>query len=630
MPVQAHLEVTCSGRAVRQKPLAVVPGGFTWGRALKTEMLTAIEIASRTIRLCQIQDRRVVTLESYPVPADMDPIEVLQTVPLPAGIAKARVVVHHEDVLVRALVQPPCAPDRLERVVRFELGNTAGNEPVLYAWKRNAQLTQGEDLRVLAVVAKTRFVNRLKQALSHHGVTLAAIQHPAVAMYQAWRARGVAGKESCLLIDVGGQQMHLALILDGELVFVRSQSSAMDELVKQVVTLRGVPESDAAMLVSQIGKNMPGDLAELIRKQAASIASALAANVRFARTQLQVESIEPSSIWLSGSGARVHHFAESLAEQMRVPVRLMNPFAGLPLSIPGERLDRMSALPSCWTPVIGAAHEENPCLDVLEDERRARIQQLTTMGSLKIAAAVIAALLILGVALQELATWRAQGVIDELTRATDGASMGMVAKATKLESEIKADSVKIVDKSARMAWLDKERRPGRVANEMLAVIDAIRNPDDCRVVLRSFKMKRLPAAIAIELEGFAETGAKRTTDQVLRAFAASLVKGYPPITGLAMLPTKTIASSHQQFRWVVTVADQPAVEKNREQSPINQKPGLNLVVVAPPGSSDADLESVAQAMAVRARSQESTIKVSVIPSGGSVQDAKETAVVFKD
>lgn len=589
-------------------------------------MLTAIEIASRTIRLCQIQDQRVVALETFPVPADMDPIDVLETVPLPAGITKVRVVVHHEDVLVRALVQPPCDPDRLERVVRFELGNTAGNEPVLFAWKRNANLTEGEDLRVLAVVAKTRFVNRLKQALRRHGVALASIQHPAVAMYQAWRARGVVGQETCLLIDVGGQQMHLAIIHEGELVFVRSQSPGMDELVKQVAALRGVPEADAATLVSQIGKNMPGDLAELIRKQAASTASALSANVRFARAQLQVERIEPVAIWVSGSGARVHNFADNLAEQMRVPVRIVNPFAGLPLAMPGERLDRLSALPSSWTPVIGAARDETTCLDVLEDERRARIQQLTTMGSLKIAVALVAALIVLAVALQELSIWRAQGVIDELNHA-DGSNKGMVKKAEDLEAEIRVETLKIADKVSRIAWLDKERRPGRIANELLAVVDASRNPDDCRVVLRSCKVKRLPAAVAVELEGFAETGAKRTTDQVLRAFEASLVKSYPPITGVAMLPTKSIASTHQQFRWVVTMADQAVVEKSRESTPINQKPGLSLVVVAPPGTVEADLESVAHAMAVRARSNESAVKVSVIAADGS---PKESTVVFKD
>lgn len=591
-------------------------------------MLTAIEIASRTIRLCQIHDRRVVTLESYPVPADMDPIDVLQTVPLPGGISKVRLVVHHEDVLVRALVQPPCDTERLERVVRFELGNTAGNEPVLFAWKRHTNLTEGEDLRVLAVVAKTRFVNRLKQVLGHHGVTLSSIQHPAVALFQAWRARGVGDKETCLLIDVGGQQMHLALIHDGELVFVRSQSPAMDELVKQVAALRGVPEADAATLVSQIGKNMPGDLAELIRKQAAITASALSANVRFARAQLQVERIEPIAIWLSGSGARVHGFAEALAEQMRIPVRLVNPFAGLPLAIPGERLDRLSALPSSWTPVIGAAHDEVALLDVLEDERRARFQQLTTLGSLKIAVAVVAALLVLAIALQELSIWRAQGVYDELNRYDGPTSMGVVRKAEELEKEIRAKSQEIADKTARIAWLDKERRPGRIAAELLAVVDASRNPEDCRVILRNCKVKRMPSSVSVELDGFAETGAKRSTDQALRAFESSLVKGYPPISGVTMLPTRSISSTNQQFRWVVTVADQPVVEKSREPMPINQKPGLKLVVVAPPGATDADVEAIAHVAAVRARGNESAIKVAVIPATGG--EAKETTVPFKD
>jgi hypothetical protein len=62
--------------------------------------------------------------------------------------------------------------------------------------------------------------------------------------------------------------------------------------------------------------------------------------------------------------------------------------------------------------------------------------------------------------------------------------------------------------------------------------------------------------------------------------------------------------------------------------PINQKPGLKLVVVAPPGATDADVEAIAHVAAVRARGNESAIKVAVIPATGG--EAKETTVPFKD
>jgi Tfp pilus assembly PilM family ATPase len=601
-------------------------------------MLTAIEIASRTIRLCQIHERRVVALETFPVPADMDPIDVLQSVPLPGGITKVRVVVHNEDVLVRALVQPLCDPERLDRVVRFELGNSAGAEPVLFSWRRINNLTEGEDIRVLAVVAKARFVARLRNALKHHGVAVAAIQHPAVALYQVWRARGYNEKETCLLADVGGSQIHLAMVHEGELVFVRSQSPGMDELVKQVAALRGITEADAAALVSQVGKNMPGDLQELIRKHVSSLSSALSANVRFARAQLQVERIEPTSIWLSGSGARVHSLAECLREQMRIPVRIVNPFAGMPLAVPGERLDRIAALPSPWSPVIGAAHGENLFLDVLEDERRARLHQLTTMGALRIAAAAVAALLVLAVVLQEFSIWHAQGVIDDLIKG-DGTKPGMVAEADKLNKTVEELSQGIAQAAERMSWLDKERRPGRVAVEILAAVDASRNPEDCKVVLQKYLVHRqdhsgtsnnkMDIGVRVELIGYAETGIKRSTDAALRAFERALVKGYPPITGVSQLPAGATVSTRQQFRWILTIADQPMIEKSREAEVINNKRGLALKVIAPPGVSD--LDAVAHVAALRARTTEAFVKVSVIPSGGSDADAVDVApIAFKD
>jgi hypothetical protein len=135
--------------------------------------------------------------------------------------------------------------------------------------------------------------------------------------------------------------------------------------------------------------------------------------------------------------------------------------------------------------------------------------------------------------------------------------------------------------------------------------------------------------VRVELIGYAETGIKRSTDAALRAFERALVKGYPPITGVSQLPAGATVSTRQQFRWILTIADQPMIEKSREAEVINNKRGLALKVIAPPGVSD--LDAVAHVAALRARTTEAFVKVSVIPSGGSDADAVDVApIAFKD
>jgi len=50
-------------------------------------MLTTIEITSRAIRLCRERDRRIVSLETYPVPPSSDPLQNLAKAPLPTRSA---------------------------------------------------------------------------------------------------------------------------------------------------------------------------------------------------------------------------------------------------------------------------------------------------------------------------------------------------------------------------------------------------------------------------------------------------------------------------------------------------------------------------------------------------------------
>lgn len=376
-------------------------------------MLTTIEVTSRAIRLCRVENRRLTVLESYPVPSGADPLHILASAPLPAPLGKVRVAMQHPDLLLRTMVQPPCPVERLGKIVRFELQGAGDVEPVSTCWHLVQAMGSG-DMRLLTMVTKRKLIDQVKAALAVHGGKLVALTHPAIGLFRAYREVVSGEQGASIVVDVGGQSLHLALVVDGDLLFIRSQTPGMDDLVKQVMEMRSLPEAETAVLVAKLGKGAPADLHEAIKRHAGQVASVLTANLRFAKAQLRVDQFEPKTIWVAGAGAQVHGFCEALAERMGVPVKPLNPFAGTLPALSFDRLDRHAALPSPWTVAIGAARAPLLELDALSEEREQRVVFWRGEGSLRIAAAAVLALFVLAIARIELGLSGTEKTIDVL------------------------------------------------------------------------------------------------------------------------------------------------------------------------------------------------------------------------
>lgn len=577
-------------------------------------MLTTIEIAGSAIRLVREQRGRIVGLESFPVPPDKDPLEALPGVPLPANLGRVRVVLHHSDMLLRTMLQPPCPADRLDRIVRFELQGISREEaePMSVAWHL-VRAMGGGDMRILALLTKRRLVQQISQGLASHGARLGGLVHPGIALFHAWKRQEPAHQGDGIVVDVGGRHVHLALIQDGELLFVRTQGPGLDDLAKQVAELRGIAPADAAKLIAKIGKGAPDDLHELIRRQAQALATLLLNTVRFAKAQLHIERFDPTVAWIGGAGAQVHGFPAALAERLRAKVRILNPFAGTMVALPSEQLDPFAALPSPWTVALGAAGAEQLELDALQEDREKRLAFWRGEGALRVGAGLAAGLLALAVVRQTVAGSSAAATVARL----GGGDAALVGQAERLHGELKRlrDDKALAEQ--RLRFLDGERRPGRIATELLAAIAQEQDPQDCPVVLTSVALRRKPGLIEVVVEGFAENAPGRSTADVLRAFEQRLVRRYQPI-GAIEQQSRGAAADKQAFGYVIGIPDQPLTLLSRT-SP-DEGRHLTLAVAADPALGSI---AVANALVARYRRTESQIDIS-IASGGTT-----TAYVWK-
>ncbi|MBA2479052.1 MAG: pilus assembly protein PilM [Planctomycetes bacterium] len=524
-------------------------------------MNTFLEITGSAIRLCREHDRRLVALESYPVPPGADPLMALAAAPLPEALGRVTVILHHEDMLVRSMLQPPCSPERLDKLVRFEVANMAGDssDPITISWHLVRALFPGasDDMRLLSLVTKHKLIAKLRQGLAAHGGKLAALIPPGIGLYHAYKSQEPDATGTAILADVGGKRLHLAFVSNGELVFLRTQTPGMDDLVKSVAERRGVSEADASKLVTKLGKGAPEDLREAIARQAGAIAATITSNLRFARTQIKVDQFEPTSIYISGAGAQVVGFVDTLRERTGLPVRLLNPFSGMLTTLPSEQLDRLSALPSPWAVAIGAAQTAQPELDALNDERNSRSLYWRTEGALRIAAVLAVSLLALTIVLREMTITRTGHALSALQGANND---GLVPHGDAIMAQIDQLRTNRAQSAQKIAWLDAQRRPGRVAIELLSAISTQQDPQSCPVVLNRYALSRQAHQVQVEIEGYATSVGKLGTDAILRNFEDGLRRRYPLIDSVVQLP-KPISASNQPFHYRISIPDDATLTK---------------------------------------------------------------------
>lgn len=572
-------------------------------------MPTTIEVTSHAIRLCREQRGKLVGIETYPIAPGTDPLDAIGSAPLPKGLGKVTVVMHHPDLLLRTMVQPPCPPERLDRIVRFELDAGRGDdaEPVTISW--HLVKSGGSDMKVLALVAKQSFLTRLKRSLAVHEGRLGGLTHPGIGLFHAWKRQVGESTEDAAILDVGRESIHIVLIKAGELLLLRTQAPGMSQLAKQIAEAQGTAEADAEKLMQKLGAGSPASLLDLIKRTAQSTAALVGNNARFAKAQLQLDQFEPKAYYVTGAGAQVHGFLAALGERAGVPVRMLNPFAGMLTSVPVADLDRLAALPSPWGPALGAMVTDHPELDALSDERARRAVFWRTDGALRLACAIALALVLLAGLRQQIAISSVDGAVAALSGESDA---GLVPKAKKAEAEISELTTAMAADRAAVAFLDSERRAGRIAIELLTAISEQQNGETCPVVLRDYRISRLGSALVVDIEGFAETAPQKTTAEVLHDFERQLVRAYPPIASIQE-QAKPISRDHQEFGYQLVLPDQPQRVVEQSDYTAGAVKGLRLVIAVDPACHP---RGAAQVALLRAREAQTEAKISVTSTDG--------------
>ncbi len=242
-----------------------------------------------------------------------------------------RLGVAHQRIIVRTLDVPVVSdPRMLEEIVRLEAPDhipVPMDEAILdFQPLGRVETESGPRTRVLIVAVRRDMIERLVASANEAGLSIAGIDLSAFAMIRALRTPG--SEHASLYINLAGLT-NVAVANDAGCLFTRAAAGGLDSMLKSLVEARSLTVEHARGWMHHVGLTTPLDAIEgdpelvaAVRQSLDEGVHAVADTVRnslnFYRMQDSAETVEAAV--LTGSAVAIPGFAETLSEQLRIPV----------------------------------------------------------------------------------------------------------------------------------------------------------------------------------------------------------------------------------------------------------------------------------------------------------------------
>ncbi|MHC5068677.1 MAG: hypothetical protein ACYTF0_08815, partial [Planctomycetota bacterium] len=341
-------------------------------------MITSIDLGPTSLHIARCDGPAVHSLQRITVDSGDDPAAALMRAALPSPLGAVQLAINHPDILLRTAIMPPAPAERLEKLIDFEVSNLANDDaPIHYDWHTTA--ITGADRRILQLIAKDSLIERLTATIRELGGKLTRLTLPGIALFQAWRQQhAFAPSGDLTLVDCGRHNLTLTLIRDGELLYTRTIDGGLGAFEHDLAELRGINVDNTNDLIANLSDSAPQDIRDLIARHATRVATAIANSERFAAAQLRIDDFSATSLIVSGAGARLPGFIDTLATRSRRNTTLLNPFSGQTLPPDNDLLDRLAQLPGPWAPCLGLALTAALPLDICAHQRKRRATHWAT------------------------------------------------------------------------------------------------------------------------------------------------------------------------------------------------------------------------------------------------------------
>lgn len=186
-------------------------------------------------------------------------------------------------------------------------------------------------------IAKGGIVDDRVEALSRAGVDVRDAVPNSFGLYAAYKGAYEQEDGTILLLDLGSDNMDIAFVRGGRLIFARNVSSGARLFDNQVAGATGGSPEDAEAVKVARGNLGPAaseseeedEIRGPVRSAAGQLAGTITSSINHAKVQLNDRELSIDKVYLSGGGARLRGLPEYLSAALKLPVELLDPFRNM-------------------------------------------------------------------------------------------------------------------------------------------------------------------------------------------------------------------------------------------------------------------------------------------------------------
>ncbi len=343
-------------------------------------LLTGIDPGTYSIKVVQGQMNgplfkllRVAEFEVDPSgDVESDILRLLQSelpgLGLKPGIVRAGAT--GRDLMIRYTSVPPVPLWRLRMLMDFEvqdMSTSSGDVLVADYNILHSEVDDGDET-VLVSLVKNHFLEGRLRAIKGGGFEVKATTPNCIALFNSFLSFGeMESGEFTFLVDIGDQNIEMAIIRDGELLFARNVSGGGEMFSKAIAENWGVGVPKSRSLKHEYGNVTPRGRASYQSSQEEKVANAIMgvagqlsgmiqSTMNFAKSQNGLRDMQIGRVMISGGGASLTGLDSYLEQNLNTPVMRFIPDAGLDLSaLPAEEAELFEADPGRFACALGLA-----------------------------------------------------------------------------------------------------------------------------------------------------------------------------------------------------------------------------------------------------------------------------------
>jgi type IV pilus assembly protein PilM len=240
------------------------------------------------------------------------------------------------DINLQIVQQPAMKPLNYRVMMGYELDQRKGQATDLYLDFCTLREPDQFFPQYLALIGigKNTYVDGRIDLLSRTGLDVRDAVPNAFALFSAYKNAYDAEGGTVLLLDVGSDNMDMAFVRGGKLIFARNASSGARTFDSQVAGVLNLSMEEAERVKVARANLGPGaseaedddEIRGPIRSAAGQISGFITSSINHAKLQLNDRELAVDKIYLSGGGARVRGLAAYLQGALKMPVELLDPF----------------------------------------------------------------------------------------------------------------------------------------------------------------------------------------------------------------------------------------------------------------------------------------------------------------